>query len=155
MRKCTRPSPALRTASDGKLGGGLGTRLGRRPGECYHVIRGTGVTCGHAICIAMLARRPNLRSELATNTRQALTENNIKCRKHIRARRNSSVGLPNYMCEISAVTKKANVAEKQPLLDLQRLQQNHPSAVSLQTQVCSRSRTCLSAGSCLVSLASL
>ena len=27
VRKCTRPSPAFRTASDGKLGGGLGTRL--------------------------------------------------------------------------------------------------------------------------------
>ena len=27
VRKCTRPSPAFRTASDGKLGEGLGTRL--------------------------------------------------------------------------------------------------------------------------------
>ena len=78
---------------------------GRRPGESYHVIHGTGVTCRHAICIAMLGRRPNLRSELAMKTRQVLTENKIKCRKHIRARRNSSEGLQNYMCEISAVTK--------------------------------------------------
>ena len=49
----------------------------------------------------------------------------------------------------------ANVVKKQPLLDLQRLQRNHPSAVLLQTRVCSRGRTCLSAGTCHVSLASL
>ena len=55
------------------------------------------------------------------------------------------------MREISAVTKLANVAKKQPLLDLQCLQRNRPSAVLLQTQVCSRGRTCLSAGTCLVS----
>ena len=46
-----------------------------------------------------------LRSVLATKTRQALTENNIKRKKHIRARRHSSEGLPNDMREISAVTK--------------------------------------------------
>ena len=55
--------------------------------------------------IAMLGRRPILRSVLATKTRQALTENNITRTKHIRARRNISEGLPNDMCEISAVTK--------------------------------------------------
>ena len=55
------------------------------------------------------------------------------------------------MCEVSAVTKLANVAKKQLLLDLQCLQRNHPSAVLLQTQVCSRGRTCLSAGTSLVS----
>ena len=93
---------------------------------------------------------------LATKTRQVLTENNIKCKKHIRARRNSSKGLPNDMCEISAVTRLANVVKKQPLLDLQRLQWNRPSAVLLQTpRLCSRGRICLSAGTCLVSLASL
>ena len=48
-----------------------------------------------------------MRSVLATKTRQALTENNIKCTKHIRARRNSSEGLLNDMCEISAVTKRS------------------------------------------------
>ena len=57
------------------------------------------------ICMAMLGRRPILRSELATKTRQAQTENTIKRTKHIRARRNSSEQLPNDMCEISAVTK--------------------------------------------------
>ena len=29
VRKCTRPSPVYRTASDGKLGEGLGTRLAK------------------------------------------------------------------------------------------------------------------------------
>ena len=43
-----------------------------------------------------------MRSELAMKTRQALTENTIKHTKHIRARRNSSEGLPNDMREISA-----------------------------------------------------
>ena len=66
------------------------------------MIRGTGVTL---ICIAMQGRRPILRSVLATKMKQALMENNIKRKKHIRARRNSSEGLPNDMCEISAVTK--------------------------------------------------
>ena len=65
------------------------------PGESYHMIRGTGVTCRYACSIAMLGRRPILRFVLATKTRQALTENNIKRKKHIRARRNSSEGLPN------------------------------------------------------------
>ena len=46
-----------------------------------------------------------MRSVVATKTRQVLTENNIKHTKHIQARRNSSEGLPNEMCEISAVTK--------------------------------------------------
>ena len=50
------------------------------------------------------------------------------------------------MCEISAVINLANVAMKKLLWDLQCLQRNHPSAVLLQTQVCSRGRTCLSAG---------
>ena len=54
------------------------------------------------ICIAMLGRRPILRSVLATKTRPAPTENNIKRTKHIQARRNSSKGLPS---EISAVIK--------------------------------------------------
>ena len=57
------------------------------------------------IGIAILGRRPILRSELATKTRQALTENTIKRTKHIRARRNSSERLPNDVCEIFAVTK--------------------------------------------------
>ena len=95
-----------------------------------------------------------MRSVLATKTRQALTENTIKRTKHIRARRNSSERLPNDMCEICAVTNLANVAKKQPLLDLKHLQRNHPSAVLLQTWICCRGRTCLSAGTCLVSLAS-
>ena len=51
------------------------------------------------------ARKPILRSVLATKTRQAPTENNIKRTKHIRARRNNSEGLPNDMREISAVIK--------------------------------------------------
>ena len=91
---------------------------------------------------------------LATKTRKVLTENNIKRKKHIQATRNSSEGLPSDMCEIPAVTN-ANIAKKEPLLDLQRLQRNHSSAVLLQTWVCPRGGTCLSAGTCLVSLASL
>ena len=51
-----------------------------------------------------------MRSVLATKTEQAVTESNIKRTKHIQARRNSSKGLLNDMCEISAVT--ANVAKK-------------------------------------------
>ena len=93
-----------------------------------------------------------MRSVVATKTRQALTENNIKRTKHIQARRNSSEGLPNEMCEISAVTKFSLRSEKAAV---QRLQRNHPSAVLLQTRVCSRGGTCLSAGTCHVSLASL
>ena len=93
-----------------------------------------------------------MRSVLATKTRQAPTENNIKRTKHIRARRDSSEGLPNDMREMSPVT---NVAKKKPLLDLQCLQRNIPSVVLLRTRLCSRGRTCLSAGTCLVSLASL
>ena len=50
-----------------------------------------------------------MRSVVATKTRQALTENNIKRTKHIQARRNSSEGLPN---EISAVTKFSLRSEK-------------------------------------------
>ena len=107
------------------------------------------------ICIAMLRRRLILCSALAMVTRQELTENNIKCTKHIWARKDSSKRLLNDMCEISAVINLANVAMKKLLLDLQCLQRNHPSAVLLQTQLCSRGRTCLSAGTCLVSLASL
>ena len=57
------------------------------------------------ICIAMLGRRPILRSELATKTRKVLTENTIKRTKHIWVRRNGSERLPNDVCEISAVTK--------------------------------------------------
>ena len=53
-----------------------------------------------------------MRSVLATKTRQALTEKNIKRTKHIQARRNSSEGLPNEMCEISAVTKFSLRSEK-------------------------------------------
>ena len=87
-----------------------------------------------------------MRSVLAKKTRQAPTENNIKRTKHIRARRDSSEGLPNDV---------ANVAKKKPLLDLQRLQRSIPSAVLLRARLCSRGRTCLSAGTCLVSLASL
>ena len=49
----------------------------------------------------------------------------------------------------------ANVVKKKPLLDLQRLQRNHPSVVLLQTRLCSRGRTCLLAETCLVSPASL
>ena len=96
-----------------------------------------------------------MRSVIAT--KQALTENTIKRTKYIRARRNSSKRFPNEMCEISVltvVTNLANVAKKQPLLDLKRLQRNHPSVVLLQTWICCRGRTCLSAGTCLVSLAS-
>ena len=82
-----------------------------------------------------------MHSVLAMKTRQALTENNIKRKKHIRARRNSSKGLPNDTCEISNL---ANIAKKQPLLDLQHLHWNHSSAVLLQTQVCCIGRTCFS-----------
>ena len=39
-------------------------------------------------------------------------ENNIKRKKHIQARRNSSEGLPNDMCEKSAVTKFSLRSEK-------------------------------------------
>ena len=54
--------------------------------------------------IAMLRRRPSLHSVLRSyETKQAPTEN-IKL-KHIPARRNSSEGLPNDNCEISAVSK--------------------------------------------------
>ena len=103
----------------------------------------------------MLGRRPILRSVLGMKMRQTLTENNIKRKKHIRVRRNSSKGLPKNTCKISAVKNLANVVKKQPLLDLQHLQRNHPSAVLLQTQVCCICRTCLSTGTCLISLASL
>ena len=48
-----------------------------------------------------------MHSVVAMKTRQALTENNIKRTKHIKARRNRSKGLPNDMCETS----------EQPLLD--------------------------------------
>jgi len=68
--------------------------------------------------------------------------------EHIRARKYSSEGLPNDMCEISAVTKFT--ANKKPLLDLQRLQHNRPSAVQLQSWLYSIGRTCLSAGTCLI-----
>ena len=87
------------------------------------------------ICIAMLGRRPILHSVLTTKMRQAPMENNIKHTKHIRAKRNSSEGLLNDMwniCSDKILTKK------KPLLDLQRLQWYHPSAVLLQTQLCSR-----------------
>ena len=74
----------------------------------------------------------------------------------IRARSYSSEGLPNDMREVSAVTKCSyNIAKKKPFLDLQCLQRNRPSAVLLQSWLCSRGRTCLSAGTCLVSPASL
>ena len=53
-----------------------------------------------------------MRSVVATKTRQVLTENNIKRTKHIQARRNSSEGLLNEMCEISAVTKFSLRSEK-------------------------------------------
>ena len=46
-----------------------------------------------------------MHSVLATKTRPAPTENNIKRTKHIQARRNSSEGLPSDICEISAVIK--------------------------------------------------
>ena len=83
---------------------------GRRPGESYHVIHGTGVTSRHAISIAMLGRQTD--HAFCTSYRdKTSTQNTIKCRKHIQARRSSSKGLQNYMCEISAVTKKANVAK--------------------------------------------
>ena len=51
----------------------------------------------------------------------------------------------------------ANVAdvENKKFLDLQCLQQNHHSVALLQTLLRSWSRTCLSAGTYLVSLASL
>ena len=66
------------------------------------------------LCIAMLSRRPILRSVLAMKTRQALMENNIKRTKHIRARRRkSSKGLLNNMCEISALTKFSYYSEKE------------------------------------------
>ena len=107
------------------------------------------------ICIAMLGGRLILWTVLATKTRQVLTENNIKCPKHIRTRRNSSEELPNDMCEVSAVTNLVNIAKKRPVLDLQCLQRNHHSAVLLQTWVCCIGRTCLSAGTFLVSLESL
>ena len=92
---------------------------------------------------------------LATKMRQVPTENNIKCTKHIRAGRQSSKGLPNDISEISVVTNLVSVAKKKLFLDLQYSQRNRPSAVLLQRWLCSRGRTCLSAGTCLVSPASL
>ena len=76
----------------------------------YHIIRGTGVT---HICLGMLQKRLILRSVLATKMRQASTENNIKHTKHIRAIRNSAEGLPNNVCEISALTKVSEHSEKE------------------------------------------
>ena len=95
------------------------------------------------ICIVMLGRRPILHSVLITKTRQALTENNTKRTKHIQARRNSSKGLPNDMCKISAVTKFSWRGEKAATFGFAMLAAE--PAVLLQTRVCSRSRTCLSA----------
>ena len=46
-----------------------------------------------------------MHSVLVTKTRQVPTENNIKHTKHIQARRNSSEGLPDDKCKISATTK--------------------------------------------------
>ena len=92
-----------------------------------------------------------LHSVLDTKMGLAPMENNIKRTKHIRARRHRSEGLPNDKSEISTVTKFiANVAKKKPSLDLQLLEQNRPSVVLLQSRLCSRGRTCLSAGICLV-----
>ena len=45
---------------------------------------------------------------LATKTRQAPTDNNIKRTKHIRARSHSSEGLPNNMREVSAAVTKCS-----------------------------------------------
>ena len=71
-------------------------------------------------------RRPILRSVLAMKTRLTSAERQLHIKK------DSSEGLPNNMCEISAAIL-ANVTKKRPLLDLQRLQRNHPYAVQLQT----------------------
>ena len=110
------------------------------------MIRGTGVT----YCHTYIRRRLILCFVLAMKTRQVPTENNIN---HIRAKRNSSKGLPNEYCEMQW-QNFANIEKKKQLLDLQCLQQNHSSAVLLQTQLCSISRTCIFGGTCLVFLAS-
>ena len=68
-----------------------------------------------------------------TKTRQLPRENNIKHTKQ----------------------NLVHIAKKKQLLDLQRLQRNCSSVVMLQTKFCSRGRTFLSAGTCLVLLASL
>ena len=62
-----------------------------------------------------------MHSVLATKMGQVLTENNIKHIKHIQAKRYSSEGLLNDVCEMSAVQNLTNVAKKKLLLDLQYL----------------------------------
>ena len=85
----------------------------------------------HVVTLIRYGEGPILRSVLATKTRQAPTENNIKRRKHIR-------GIAPKGCRMTCVKylqwqNLANIAKKQPLLDLKCLQRNHPSAVLLQT----------------------
>ena len=68
---------------------------------------------------------------VAMKMRQAAMENN-KHTNHIQGRRHSSEGLPNNLCEISAVWQdEANTAKK------------NPSGVLLQSWICHRGRTSL------------
>ena len=48
VRKCTRPSPLYHTASDEKLGDGLGTRLGQHCAMCACTR-----CCSDTICVCM------------------------------------------------------------------------------------------------------
>ena len=98
--------------------------------ESYHVIHCTGVACRHAY---MYSHATILHSVPTMETRQQPTESNIKHTKQ----------------------NLVYIAKEKQLLDLQHLQQSRSSAVMLQTQFRSRGRTCLSAGTCLVLLASL
>ena len=73
----------------------------------------------HFICMVVLRRRLILRSVLATKTRQVPTENNIKCTKHIRARRHSSKGCQTTWLKYPQWQNLASVAKKKPFLNLQ------------------------------------
>jgi len=67
------------------------------------------------VCIAMLLRRPFLRSVISTKTSADGERHH-----HIRARRHSSKGLLNDVCEMSAVTKCSG-KEVDHFFDLQHL----------------------------------
>ena len=77
-----------------------------KPGESYHVMRETGVTCRHAYMYDRATEKTYLAfctsCEDKTSTDR---EQHQAYTKHIPARRNSSEGLPNDMCETSAVIK--------------------------------------------------
>ena len=77
------------------------------------------------VCIAMLLRRPILRSVLSMNT-SADGERH----QHIRARRHSSKGLLNDMCEMSVVTEcYSSGKEVGHSFDLQHSQRKRLSVV--------------------------